>query len=92
MSHTGNLADITQTNVWVNRLGRVRLAEFALAAVDPDECLACGVMEVRENITRWTAPELLGGSGPLTKKADVFSFAMLMIEVSCSACCTTTAG
>ena len=29
---------------------------------------------------RWTAPEVLGG-GPCGKEADVFSFAMVMIEV-----------
>lgn len=31
---------------------------------------------------RWTAPEILQGQGSVSKEADVFSFAMVMIEVS----------
>jgi len=30
---------------------------------------------------RWTAPEILQGQGVPSKQADVFSFAMVMIEV-----------
>ena len=45
---------------------------------------------MRKHNSRWAAPELLDGKGPLTKKADVFSFAMVMVEVSLSAWCTAT--
>ena len=31
--------------------------------------------------TRWTAPEILTGKGTYSKEADIFSFAMVMIEV-----------
>lgn len=75
-----NLADITQTNVLINRLGRARLTNFALAEVYSDHRSACGVTERDDQITRWTAPELLNEAVP-TKKADVFSFAMVMVEV-----------
>ena len=30
---------------------------------------------------RWTAPEILQGRGGPSKEADVFSFAMVMVEV-----------
>lgn len=30
---------------------------------------------------RWTAPEILGGEGSSSKEADIFSFAMIMVEV-----------
>jgi len=30
---------------------------------------------------RWTAPEILNEEGTFSKEADVFSFAMVMIEV-----------
>ena len=33
-----------------------------------------------DHITRWTAPEILK-AGTYSKEADVFSFAMVMIEV-----------
>lgn len=32
---------------------------------------------------RWTAPEVMGGEGAVSKEADVFAFAMVMIEVHC---------
>lgn len=32
---------------------------------------------------RWTAPEILDGGGTVSKEADVFAFAMVMIEVRC---------
>ena len=35
----------------------------------------------RGNTARWTAPEILNDQGSYSKEADVFSFAMVMIEV-----------
>jgi serine/threonine protein kinase len=32
---------------------------------------------------RWTAPEILNGQGTYSKETDVFSFAMVTIEVRC---------
>ena len=69
-------------NVLVDHLGRARITDFALAAISQDKCSTCGVTKMHKNGTRWTAPEILEETGPLTKKADVFSFAMVMIEVS----------
>ena len=56
----------------------------------------CGVAMVTQNLdsmrgapdehgdnTRWIAPEILANRGTFSKEADVFSFAMVMIEVRC---------
>jgi len=56
----------------------------------------CGLTMVTQNLdsirgapdehghnTRWTAPEILADRGTFSKEADVFSFAMVMIEVRC---------
>lgn len=79
---TENLADFTQMNTLVNEFGRARVAEFALATVHPNNGSTDSITELRNHTTRWSAPEVLGETGPLTKKADVFSFAMVTIEVS----------
>ena len=36
---------------------------------------------------RWAAPEILKEQGAHSKKADIFAFAMVMIEVGCSTGC-----
>ena len=84
---TDNPADAAQTSILVNRLGRARLTDFILAGIDPGACSTYGVTEMGNGTTRWTAPELLDEPGPPTKKADVFSFAMVMIEVGYSTRC-----
>ena len=37
--------------------------------------------EDQGHTARWTAPEILTEEGTYSKEADVFSFAMVMIEV-----------
>lgn len=66
----------------MDRFGRARVTDFSLATVHPSQGPTYGVSEIRDHNTRWTAPEVLEETGPLTEKADVFSFAMLTIEVS----------
>ena len=84
MRLTDDLADAAQPNILVDRLGRARIMDFALTTVDRDQGPAGDVTEMRNIPTRWTAPEV--ENGPFTKKSDVFSFAMVMVEVSCGAC------
>jgi len=74
-------------NVFVDRLGRARITDFSLAAINRSQCSTCGVTWIY-NDTPWTAPEVLDGTRPLTKEADVFSFAMVVVEVSRGACRT----
>ena len=80
MRLTDNSADITQANILVDHFGRARVTDFALATVYPRQAPTHDAMEISDYNTRWTAPEVLD-AGLLTKKADVFSFAMLIIEV-----------
>ena len=42
-----------------------------------------GAPDEHGDSTRWIAPEILGNLGTFSKEADVFSFAMVMIEVRC---------
>lgn len=87
-----NLAEIAQSNLLVDYLGRARVTDFILAAVNQNQCSTCGVAKAHSLNTRWSAPEVSEFSseiGPLTDKADVFSFAMVIIEVSRGTCCAT---
>ena len=81
MWFTDTPTDITQTNILVDHLGRARIIDFALAAVTENKSPTCGPIDTSNHSTQWTAPEVSKG-GWLTGKADVFSFAMVMIEVS----------
>jgi serine/threonine protein kinase len=60
--------------------GSARITDFGLAEHQ-------GAAEETDSTTggtaRWTAPEILNGQGTLSKRADVFSFAMVMVEVGC---------
>jgi len=64
----------------VDASGCARITDFGLAqdhgAVGRSDTTAAGT-------ARWTAPEILEDKGTLSKEADVFSFAMVMVEVSC---------
>ena len=59
--------------------GNARIADFGFATVtqnlDSMQSAHC-----QRGTPRWTAPEVLN-EGPYSKEADVFSFAMVMIEV-----------
>ena len=61
--------------------GNARIADFGFATVtqnlDSMQSAHC-----QRGTLRWTAPEVLD-EGPYSKEADVFSFAMVMIEVRC---------
>ena len=58
--------------------GRARITDFGLyrdqGAVDKAGATSRGT-------ARWTAPEILRGRGVSNKQADIFSFAMVMVEV-----------
>ena len=79
---TGNLTNITQANILVDHSSRARITDFSLTTVHPNKVPSCNGSELRGHNTQWTAPEVSEEMGPLTNKADVFSFAMVMVEVS----------
>ncbi|KAF9642914.1 kinase-like protein [Thelephora ganbajun] len=79
--HSCNMmhGDLKGQNILVDDSGRARIADFALTMVIKDE----DFLEddpVHGHTPRWTAPEVLN-EGPHSKEADIFSFAMVMIEV-----------
>ena len=61
--------------------GHARITDLTLASITTDTNLAPRAPEDRSHSARWTAPEILNEEGTCSKKADVFSFAMVMIEV-----------
>jgi len=70
---------LDQKNVLVDDSGHARIADFGLATVARNmdsmrTASQCG------GFSRWTAPEVLNGELP-SKEMDIFSFAMVMIEV-----------
>ena len=71
-----------QPNILVDDSGHVRIADFGLATVlqklDSVQSAPCQ----HGHTVRWAAPEVLN-EGKCSKEADVFSFAMVMVEVSC---------
>ena len=61
--------------------GRARITGFGLATVCPNLGSTRNAPDEHEYSVRWTAPEILDGRGTYSEEADVFSFAMVMIEV-----------
>ena len=70
-----------QPNILVDDAGCPRITDFGLAMVVHDKDSSQSAPDERGHTIRWTAPEILSGEGTRSKAADVFSFAMVMIEV-----------
>lgn len=81
MGITVNLTHILQPNILVDDSGRPRITDFGLATVPQNQAAKRPFLD--DQGTRWAAPEILHESGTYSKEADVFSFAMVMIEVRC---------
>lgn len=67
-----------QPNIMVDAFRHARITDFGLArkhGTSEDSNATAG------GTARWTAPEILKGEGIPSKEADVFSFAMVMVEV-----------
>jgi len=62
-------------------VGRARITDFGLATVTQNLDSMRGASGGQSNTARWTAPEILNEEGTFSKESDVFSFAMVMIEV-----------
>ena len=69
-----------QPNILVDNAGRARITDFGLATVTQDLDSIQTVWDDRGHTARWTAPEILNDEGSYSKEADVFAFAMVMIE------------
>ena len=69
-----------QPNILVDDCGNARITDFGFTTVtqNPDSTSTASCHH--GNTPRWTAPEVLK-EGPYSKEADIFAFAMVMIEV-----------
>ena len=65
-----------QPNILVDDSGRARITDFDLA-----QSTSCETHKVEGQSARWTAPEILSEEATPSPSADVFSFAMVTIEV-----------
>ena len=63
----------------MNTAGHAQITDFGLAMVTQnlDSVQSASI----EHSTRWIAPEILDSRGTCSKGGDVFSFAMVTIEV-----------
>ena len=69
-----------QVNVLVDDSGHARIADSGLATVTQNLDSMWSISIQRGHSARWTAPEVLTG-GRYSKEADIFAFAMVVIEV-----------
>jgi len=72
-----------QPSILVDITSRARITDCGLAVVTQNPDSIRGAPEEHGYSTRWTAPEILANRGTFSKEADVFSFAMVLIEVRC---------
>jgi serine/threonine protein kinase len=71
---------LSQPNILVDSSGHARIADFGLATVTQNMDSTRSATCHHGHTARWAAPEVLN-EGAYTKEADIFSFAMVMIEV-----------
>ena len=69
-----------QPNVLVDHSGSALIADFGLATVTQNLDSIQSATRQAGHTPRWAAPEVLT-EGKFSKEADIFSFAMVMIEV-----------
>lgn len=71
----------SQSNILVDSTGRVCLADFGLATVTQNPNSVQIISRQHGFTPQWTAPEILKEEETYSKKGDIFSLAMVMIEV-----------
>ncbi|KAF9644873.1 kinase-like protein [Thelephora ganbajun] len=81
--HSRNIihGDLKGPNVLVDGDDHARITDFGLATVTQNLDSMRSASDDQGHTARWTAPEILNEKGTYSKEADVFSFAMVMIEV-----------
>ncbi|KAF9644348.1 kinase-like protein [Thelephora ganbajun] len=81
--HSRNIihGDLKGPNILVDSAGHARITDFGLATVTRNLHSIRNASDDQGHTARWTAPEILNEEGTYSKEADVFSFAMVMIEV-----------
>ena len=71
---------LEQPNILVENTGQVRIADFGLAKIARNLDSMRSASYQSGFTARWVAPEVWN-TGECSKPADIFSFAMVMIEV-----------
>jgi len=74
-----------QPNILVDDIGNARIVDFGLTTVTQNPDSTRSVSHDHGHTPRWSVPEVLKG-GAYNKEADIFSFAMVMIEVRHGVC------
>ena len=70
-----------QPNILVDDAGHARITDFGLVTLARNLDSIRSASGDQGHTIQWTAPEILSDHGPYSKEADVFSFAMVVIEV-----------
>ena len=70
-----------ESNILVDANGNARITDFGLVMVTQDLGPLRGGSDECGDGAQWIAPEILDNRGTYSKEADVFSFAMIAIEV-----------
>ena len=65
----------------MDEFGHAQITDFGVATVTQNLDSIRSLTDENAHTARWTAPEILNEVGSYSKEADVFSFAMVMIEV-----------
>lgn len=68
-------------NILIDVDGRARITDFGLVTVIQNVGSVKDISNHQGNTSRWTAPEILNETASYSEDADIFSFAMVMIEV-----------
>ncbi|KAF9644755.1 kinase-like protein [Thelephora ganbajun] len=74
--------DLGGPNILVDRDGHAQITDFGLAIVTQNLDSIRSASSDEGHAVRWTAPEILNEEGTYSRAADIFSFAMVMLEVS----------
>ena len=71
----------SKANVMIDSDGHARLTDFGLTSIPRDEGSILSPQDSDAiGVTTWAAPEILN-AGPMSEKADVFTFSMVAVEV-----------
>ena len=69
-----------QQNILVDAAGHAQITDLGLSTVTQNLDSVRSASGDQGRTAWWTAPEILNEEGTYSKEADVFSFAMVMIE------------